>query len=1214
MMPLQFITGDLSVNKKSELIEKMVQLKAQNPDAIIYYLVPEHLKFDTESFVLEELQKIYETQQAAMIDIQVVSFTRLAWFMLPANLKSTQNLSTIGLSMLVRQILSDYADQLLVYRGQINYQGFIEKLVSLFEELFEGNIEPEDLQVSWFDKELNVEENIPNIEAQRLKEIQLLYSAYIVAVKERHLASYENYDALSSYLNSSKEFDNHYLFVDNHYYFNAKQTSLLLDVIKTFKQVWITMPLTSDQAHSSNWQPLVQVPHDTYKQLKELCLNLNLSVLEDWDIHSKDSQFKTSIEWLAKYFYKAQSQERLPQINNNLVEQLKHSHHFAQFDSLQTELRHVSNQIHALVSNEGYRYRDILVLARDLDRYQPMVEPFFAMNNIPLFFDHAMSMSQHPFMLWLEGLLNLKRYNWRYDDLMLLLKNDIFVEASPTKGDFNSFKENEWQDWLSEQHHQISHFENVLIANGYFGYRFYNETFEWNFQTSELAYTNHKGHHTQMTLFELVSRKRNWLLETVYKPLQAWKDEMSGAEAAQWLYDLVELSGVKQQMIRIRDASISKGDIDASRRHEQVWQVFRDTLDEFYLLYEHETIDFRMFFDILFAGLKEGSYHIIPPTIDQVTFSNMVSPQVQPFKVCFILGADDNSLPQKPSYTSLLTEDNRNLIAEGLLPHQYLMEHVSIHNHQELFLTYQLLLSASEKLYISYASMLGSQQVKFSPYIENIAKELNLPIRSYHNLLNEKPDQKLSLSHFGRYPMQITPILQRVRFYYEQQLAVSNDLRLLLKEMSQYQAEHPNEVKRPLKELIKATFTFNELPQNIQAETALKLFGKNLNLSVSKIEQYYQDPYSHFLLHGLKLQERQLFELNPAKTGDYFHDFLDFFMKKLISEKLSLKHLTSNQFDQLFTQTKNDLKANPRFNLFESQPRLSAIKFQMDRRLYDFIRFMQQQQHLVAVDTLKTEAIFGLNKQAIHLDGFVYPLRSGGQLSISGKIDRIDGLNINQKHYLQVIDYKSGKKNFDLVDAYYGLDLQVLTYLSVALKNYSDYSALGAFYQPILHSYQKVDNQIETTDNLDEMIHQLHLNANRLNGFVTVPSDMLQEIDATLVETNKSLVYPVTLKKDGDYNAHSVAFSEQELDTLLKYTHYMFKQAAEQIQSGHIELQPFLHERFTPALQNEYRVITGFDATQSYSAYRHKAVKKKEVFDMMVQELTDEEGDEDNRD
>ena len=76
--------------------------------------------------------------------------------------------------------------------------------------------------------------------------------------------------------------------------------------------------------------------------------------------------------------------------------------------------------------------------------------------------------------------------------------------------------------------------------------------------------------------------------------------------------------------------------------------------------------------------------------------------------------------------------------------------------------------------------------------------------------------------------------------------------------------------------MIKATFTFNELPQNIQAETALKLFGKNLNLSVSKIEQYYQDPYSHFLLHGLKLQERQLFELNPAKTGDYFHDFLDF--------------------------------------------------------------------------------------------------------------------------------------------------------------------------------------------------------------------------------------------------------------------------------------------------------------------------------------------------
>ncbi|HJF17356.1 MAG TPA: hypothetical protein K8V19_06905, partial [Globicatella sulfidifaciens] len=81
-MALQIVTGDLSVNKKAPLIQELFKIKAQDPQAIIYYLVPEHIKFDMETFVLKESQKMSGRQDSAMMDIQVVSFTRLAWFML----------------------------------------------------------------------------------------------------------------------------------------------------------------------------------------------------------------------------------------------------------------------------------------------------------------------------------------------------------------------------------------------------------------------------------------------------------------------------------------------------------------------------------------------------------------------------------------------------------------------------------------------------------------------------------------------------------------------------------------------------------------------------------------------------------------------------------------------------------------------------------------------------------------------------------------------------------------------------------------------------------------------------------------------------------------------------------------------------------------------------------------------------------------------------
>lgn len=1215
-MALQFITGELSVNKKRIIIEQMVKIKAQNPEAIIYYLVPEHLKFDMESYLLKELQQLRQSDQAAMIDIQVVSFTRLAWFMLPANLKSTQNLSTIGLSMLVRQILLEKSEQLIVYRGQINYQGFVEKLVSLFDELFEGNIQPEDLGSSTAE-EISMEElnnDLPDIEAQRLAELQLLYSAYVEAVKDRQLASYQNFDSLSQFLNSETDFSEHYLLVDHHYYFNAQQLKLLLDLIKVFQRVWIALPISSSQASSHNWHPLVQTQRETYQQIRQLCQSLQLSIDGDWEISQSSHGFSESIEQVAEYFYHNQAQESQFRLSSQALNKIPSTHQFLEFDSIQTELRHVSNRVHALVTEEEYRYRDILIVARDLDRYQPLVEPFFAMNKIPLFYDHAASMSQHPFMLWLEGLLNLKKYNWRYDDLMLVLKSELFLLEPMAHSNFESYSLEEWDGLVSEHLYQISQLENVLLANGYFGYRFFNLKFAWLFPQAEQPYQNSQGLIEDRTLFSLVNRLREWVVNKLYSPLDKWGKEMTGAQAASWLYQLVDKTGVRQQLIRLRDAAIAKGDIDASRRHEQVWQVFSETLDEFYTLYENQTVDFNHFLDILFAGLKEGSYHIIPPTIDQVTFSNVVSPQAQPFKICFVLGADDISLPQKVSHQSLLTEENRQSISKNLLPHQYLMNHNALHSHQEVFLAYQLLLNATERLYISYAVNVGSQHVKWSPYFEQLLKKLSLPVQTYTSLLATNEASKLSLSHFGRFPMQLTPVLQKVRYHFENQTAVSKEFLSLVKHLLTFQSDYPELIVRPLTELLEATFKFNQLPEDINAEIALKLFGKNLNLSVSKIEQYYQDPYSHFLLHGLKLQERQLFELNPAKTGDYFHDFLDRFMQQLISQELSVNDLDRDQFDQVFGQTLSVISEDPRFNLFASQPRLTAIKALMDRRLYEFLGFIKKQQALSNIKTLQTEAIFGLNMKKQGLDGFVYPLSSGGKLSISGKIDRIDSLNVKEQNYLQIIDYKSGNKAFDLIDAYYGLDLQVLTYLSVALKNYTNHLSLGAFYQPIIHSYQKASNDLLDKQNGQDKTSELHLNKNRLNGFVTVDPSVISQVEPSIEDTNKSLIYPVALKKDGNYTAYSLAYDENELSILLEYTHYMFKQAAEQIQGGKIELQPFLHERFTPALQAQFRVITGFDATQSYSAYRHKTIKKDEVIHMMKKELATMEEEEETDD
>ena len=55
----------------------------------------------------------------------------------------------------------------------------------------------------------------------------------------------------------------------------------------------------------------------------------------------------------------------------------------------------------------------------------------------------------------------------------------------------------------------------------------------------------------------------------------------------------------------------------------------------------------------------------------------------------------------------------------------------------------------------------------------------------------------------------------------------------------------------------------------------------------------------------------------------------------------------------------------------------------------------------------------------------------GGRLtvSISGFVDRVDGWVDGEKLCLRVVDYKTGRKSFDLTDIWNGMGLQMLLYL-----------------------------------------------------------------------------------------------------------------------------------------------------------------------------------------
>nr|WP_247599282.1 PD-(D/E)XK nuclease family protein [Facklamia miroungae] len=416
--------------------------------------------------------------------------------------------------------------------------------------------------------------------------------------------------------------------------------------------------------------------------------------------------------------------------------------------------------------------------------------------------------------------------------------------------------------------------------------------------------------------------------------------------------------------------------------------------------------------------------------------------------------------------------------------------------------------------------------------------------------------------------------------------------------MNDYEQQNKRTARGVL-DLIQQTFYFNDLPEKIDQDLALQLFGKHLSLSVSRIEQFFADPYSHFLRYGLKLKERDRFELDAALSGDYFHQALDQLNRLLKAQDKSLSDMSQVELDGLLNQVINQLNQDPNYLVLTRHPRMQAIHQLLNQRLAYFVHLMQEQNRLTHFQPLASELVFGTSSHH-QVQGFEYPLASGGKLTIRGKIDRLDQIQRGANNWLQVIDYKSGKKDFNLVDAYYGLDLQLLTYLGVAIKNYPQLKALGSFYQHLLPSYYKADQAYVTQEPF--MQSQTLLSQRPLNGFVTIEADDLQRVEAHDPSLKKSRIYPVSYKKEG-YDARSHFFTMEEVHLLLEYTHYQFQEAARAIQEGDIALAPFYEDPYTLSLNAKYRVITGFDGTQSFHRYRHKQINQKEVLDQIKEKL-----------
>ena len=208
----------------------------------------------------------------------------------------------------------------------------------------------------------------------------------------------------------------------------------------------------------------------------------------------------------------------------------------------------------------------------------------------------------------------------------------------------------------------------------------------------------------------------------------------------------------------------------------------------------------------------------------------------------------------------------------------------------------------------------------------------------------------------------------------------------------------------------------------ISRENVSGLYGKMLNLSASQVDRQAECRMSYFLKYGLRAKERKEATVDPAEFGTYVHAVLEQTARKVMEmggfDQVSLEETMAIAMEY------SEQYAAERFSGLDSA-RLIYL-FRRNRRELEMVvaeLWQELKNCRFRPDDFELKFGEGGRMEAIAIEG------AGMPAALRGFVDRVDVWQEEGQHYFRVVDYKTGKKDFDYCDVFNGVGLQMLLYL-----------------------------------------------------------------------------------------------------------------------------------------------------------------------------------------
>ena len=971
----------------------------------------------------------------------------------------------------------------------------------------------------------------------KLQDIYTVYSKFQEKIVNNYVDENDALTILENQLDATDMFKNTEIYIDEFVGFTKQEYAIIAKLLKQANKVTITVT-------SNSMEKIDEASNDIFFSNKETIEKI-LRIAKETKTAVEEPVFLEKI-------YRFKSKE-LNHIERNLYN-FPYKKYDGSVENLSLflannqylEIEEVARRISELVRSKKFRYRDISVITKNIDVYSNLCKAIFKEYDIPVFIDEKRDLSQNILVKYLISILDIFARNWSYDSVFNYIKCG-FLNITPS---------------------DIYLLENYALKWEIKGSKWYKA--DWNF-------------HDEDSTGKATIDHINELRREIVTPLVELKNNLSGNKTAKQISENLYNFLIKNNIDKVLESKIKELNdmqkVDIAAEYETSWKIVMQVLDEIVLVFGDENITFESYMQILKTGLGESKLGTIPMAQDEVTVGDVDRSRSHKIKAVFIIGLNDGMFPSINKAEGFLNDDDREKIkqngvelAKGTIDRIY----------EDNFNIYKAFTTAEERIFLSYSSSdMEGKSLRPSVLVSRIKK--------IFEGLKETSDVIYRKSEISTKENTFKELLINLREFRDGNEIDTKwfDVYNLYNESEEWHEKLAYAVK---------ALNYTNTAEKIKKENVEKMYGSTLKTSVSKLEQYSGCPFSYYLKYGLKLNDKETFNVEAVDTGSFMHDVIDNFFGIIEERNINLKEITDEELEKIVAEIVSEKLKLDRNYIFTTTSKYKVLSNRLQKVVTMSVKYIVQSLKQSEFEVFGHELEFGG-------DGQYKPItvitEDGKKVEITGKIDRVDIMKNPDGTYVRIIDYKSSVKNIDLNQVASGLQLQLLTYLNETCK-VEDFIPAGVLYFNLINPTIGTDKNL-TDEEVEEKIRQEF----KMKGLILADVNIIKKMDTNIENEPKGIskIIPATIKKDGEISDRGTsAVTKEQFVYLQKYMEKIIKQISGKILQGNIEVKPYYNAstKKTPCEYCKYKSICRFDENTKNNEYKYISKLNKDAVLEMI--------------